>query len=61
MLSITYNNTTTCKIDGWLRSTIDKPKSINKDGVTDKPEKIRNDSNKHDSRKCKLNGANNDV
>ncbi len=60
MLSVTYNNTTTCKIDGWLRNTIDKPKSADKDGATDKSEMthLKNDSIKHDSRRIKLNKGN---
>lgn len=33
MLSVKYNNTTTCKIDGWLRSTIDSSKSTIEDAA----------------------------
>jgi hypothetical protein len=33
MLSVKYNNTTTCKIDGWLRSTIDRSKSTVEDAA----------------------------
>ncbi len=59
MLGVTYNITTTCKIDGWLKSTIDKPKPVDKDSVNNKSEEtLRNDSSKHDSRKGKLHGAN---
>lgn len=33
MLSVKYNNTTTCKIDGWLRSTIDSSRSVVEDAA----------------------------
>ena len=41
MLGIKFTNSTTCKIDGWLRTTINKSKPSEKDpSATDSDHKV---------------------